>query len=169
MAHDARAIANCIIQLAWNERLPLTHLSLQKILFFAHAWHLAKFDQALIGQGFEAWQYGPVVRVVYDQLKSNKAKPIERKLVRLDIETGAWVEASALLTELEADFLTKLYHYYSKYDASVLVDLTHEAGGPWEKIWTKAVENVVPGMGISDDEIKSWMLRGGGRGAKIAH
>jgi len=164
MGHDARAVANFFIETACREQHILTHLALQKILFFAHAWHLAKFDRPLIGQQFEAWQYGPVIRVVYDQLKDLKKKPIDRLLNKIDINSGAWIKSDYHFSEEENLFLSGLFKYYSKFHAGTLVDLTHDKDGPWEKIWNMSVDNAVPGMAIPNQNIKLWILRGGGRG-----
>ena len=166
MAHDARAVANFFIEKSWHEHGVITHLSLQKIIFFAHAWHLAKYDLPLVGQKFEAWQYGPVVRVVYDQLKDFKDRPINTLLKKLNLDSGTWEFAASGFGQDEATFLTDLFQYYSKFHAGKLVDLTHESEGPWEKIWKFSVDNAVPGMVIPDEEIKIWILRGGGRGGK---
>lgn len=48
---------------------PMSHLKLQKLLFYCDAYHLAYFDQELIEDCFEAWVHGPVSRKVYDSLK----------------------------------------------------------------------------------------------------
>ncbi|WP_313617856.1 Panacea domain-containing protein [Agrobacterium sp.] len=164
MPYDARAVANFFIETAWREKNSLTHLSLQKIIFFAHAWHLAKYGNPLIGQKFEAWQYGPVVRVVYDQLKDCKDRPIDKRLRKLDLTSGRWVEVECDFKDEEMSFLSNLFQYYSKFHAGKLVDLTHDKEGPWEKIWNMSVDKAVPGMIIPDEDIKLWILRGGGRG-----
>jgi uncharacterized phage-associated protein len=50
----------------------MSHLKLQKLLYYCEAYHLAYFDTSLIHQDFEAWVHGPVCREVFIQLK-NKA------------------------------------------------------------------------------------------------
>lgn len=169
MAYDGRSIANFFLRLAWEERLPVSHLAIQKILFFAHAWHLGRSGEPLIGQSFEAWKYGPVLRVVYDQLKRFKDMPVTSPLLKIDIETGNWIEATVDLSGEDCEFLGGIFNYYSKFHAGQLVDLTHVADGPWAKIWNKAVENAVPGMVIPDEEIKLWILREGRREGSSTH
>src|SRR5208282_4587731 len=44
-------------------------LKLQKLVYFAHGWHLALRDQPLIDELVEAWDYGPVVPSLYHQFK----------------------------------------------------------------------------------------------------
>ncbi|MBA3519059.1 MAG: DUF4065 domain-containing protein [Rhizobiales bacterium] len=73
-------IANYFLDRADAGGQPISPLSLLKILYFAHAWHLAKSGEALVGQPFEAWQYGPVNRVVYSQIKQFGRSPIQGRL-----------------------------------------------------------------------------------------
>jgi uncharacterized phage-associated protein len=77
MAYDARAIANFLLDYAAAKEQPVTIMSLLKILYFAHAWHLAKCGRPLTGQPFEAWKYGPVSRVVHEQFEGNGSCPIQ--------------------------------------------------------------------------------------------
>ena len=39
--YDARAVANFLLDLADERSVPLTQMSLLKILYFAHGWYLA--------------------------------------------------------------------------------------------------------------------------------
>ena len=66
--HDARAVANFLLDAADTHNITLSITSLLKIIYFAQGWHLAKYNRPLIGQSFEAWEFGPVIRVVYDSL-----------------------------------------------------------------------------------------------------
>lgn len=47
----------------------MSHLKLQKILFYVQAYHLAYFEQEIIDDDFEAWVHGPVSRKIYNLLK----------------------------------------------------------------------------------------------------
>ena len=48
---------------------PMSHLKLQKLLFYCDAYCLAYFGQELITDQFEAWVHGPVSRKVFNELK----------------------------------------------------------------------------------------------------
>ena len=60
--------ADHVIAVAKENRLPITNLQLQKVMYFA--FKLAKEDQIIeestlrkmYDQPFEVWQYGPVIR-----------------------------------------------------------------------------------------------------------
>jgi len=47
----------------------MSHLKLQKLLFYVEAYHLAYFGESIINDEFEAWVHGPVSRKVYNALK----------------------------------------------------------------------------------------------------
>ncbi len=63
--------ADHVIAVAKENRLPITNLQLQKVMYFA--FKLAKEDQIIeestlrkmYDQPFEVWQYGPVIREQY--------------------------------------------------------------------------------------------------------
>ncbi|MGI9001096.1 MAG: Panacea domain-containing protein [Pseudonocardia sp.] len=45
----------------------ITTWKLQKLAYYAQAWHLVKYGTRLFVDDFEAWAQGPVVRVLYNQ------------------------------------------------------------------------------------------------------
>lgn len=48
---------------------PMSHLKLQKLVYYCDAYSLAYFGKPLITDDFEAWVHGPVCRRLYDSLK----------------------------------------------------------------------------------------------------
>ena len=54
----------------------LTPLKLQKLIYYAHGWHLAIRNAPLIDEVIEAWEYGPVVPNVYHEFKKFGNRPI---------------------------------------------------------------------------------------------
>jgi uncharacterized phage-associated protein len=154
--HDARAIANFFLDRADARGIKLSIMTLLKVLYFAHAWYLAKENKALIAQPFEAWEYGPVNRVVYDQFKHLGKSPIDVRAVSFDPNLAKF---STTLYNLDADtmdFLSNIFDYYSQFDPFKLSDLTHEKDSPWDIVWTAAKTRAVPGMYIPDDLIAAW-------------
>lgn len=62
---DSVVLANYILK----HYGPMSHLKLQKLLFYCDAYCLAFFGRELISDRFEAWVHGPVCRKVYDEMK----------------------------------------------------------------------------------------------------
>ena len=154
--HDARSVANFFLDRSSRAGVPITAMTLLKVLYFAHAWHLAKHDKPLIAQPFEAWRRGPVCRVVYDQVKNRGSRPIESRLVSFDPINCAFCETAYDFDAEQGKFLSNIFDYYSRFHPFRLSDLTHEDGSPWDVVWKEAEHRAVPGMIISDDLIKNW-------------
>ncbi len=69
-ATTAIAASNQFLKFAQDEpQYTFDQMKLQKLLFYAHAWHLAYDRGPLFENDFEAWPWGPVVRNVYMQIK----------------------------------------------------------------------------------------------------
>lgn len=156
MIHDARAAANFFIDRATRHSMELTVMTLLKVLYFAHAWHLAKYQRPLIAQPFEAWKHGPVNRVVYEQLKGLGARPISEKLTSFNIENCIFEETPYHFDDETEKFLANIFDYYSRFHAFTLSDLTHEEGSPWHTKWSEAEKRAVPGMVIPNELIMKW-------------
>lgn len=62
---DSVVLANYILK----HYGPMSHLKLQKLLFYCDAYCLAFFGNELISDKFEAWVHGPVCRKVYNEMK----------------------------------------------------------------------------------------------------
>ena len=161
MVFDARHIANAMLDIAEDEKISLSHLALQKILFFAHAWTLAATDKPLVGQPFEAWKFGPVIRVVFEQLKGSSAPIGAKRLKCLNIESGNYEIPEVNLDAETERLLSSTVRYYGRFHAGKLVDLTHDTDGPWDKVWRMAGDKAVLGMVIRNNDIKSWALTRG--------
>jgi len=83
MSHDGRAVANFVLDVCEQAGREVTNLSLQKIVFFCHAWSLAVRKEPLVKHEFEAWQFGPVLQYLYREFKVAEREPIrERVLAR---------------------------------------------------------------------------------------
>lgn len=163
MGKDARAIANYFLDCAVEYGQQLSPMSLLKVLYFAHAWHLAKFKAPLVAQPFEAWERGPVNRVVYEQVKKFGKNAITEKLRVLDPKTVKFVPATCELSDEQKEFLKNIFSYYGRFHAFKLSDLTHVEGTPWDVVWKAAEKGAVPGMWISNDLILDWFEKTGGR------
>ena len=77
MTFDIHQIADYFISKANADAGdPITHLKLQKVIYYAQAWYLALNDEDLVDDEFEAWVHGPVVRVLYDRFQGVNWQPI---------------------------------------------------------------------------------------------
>lgn len=152
MTFDGREIANFVLDRCELRQRPVTNLSLQKLVYFCHAWSLTRFNKPLVRHSFEAWQHGPVLQYLYREFKEFDDRPITSRARKLDPVTGQRRVAEYAFDPTMQAMLEQVVDFYSQLSAFDLVRLTHVNGGPWEKVWHH--EGVVnPGMKINDDEI----------------
>ena len=115
----------------------ITNLKLNKLLYFAQGWYLSKYNEPLFGEQIEAWNLGPVVPSVYQAYK-----PLGKKHIMIDRDEDSFDESKVSAEQLE--LLIDVYNYYSKYSANELVDMTHVKDSPWDKVYVKNENKVIP-------------------------
>jgi uncharacterized phage-associated protein len=158
LARDVREVANAILSIAEDAGFRISNAALNKIVYFAHGWHLAINDAPLVDSAFEAWQFGPVHPQIYRQLKGLGNKSIRRgqRLTEIDLHTGDDKPVEPNLSDAELQFCKKIVLFYGKYSASRLIQISHEPGAPWDQVWEQAGRASLPGMVISDTITKGY-------------
>lgn len=123
--HDSRAIANIFVGKSHQADTKLSITQLVKLVYFAHGWTLGYTDKILISDPVEAWQFGPVVPVVYNTFRPQ----------------GILISAPAIndrgqpyvtdVNDVEFDIISNVYTEYSGLSPFELSALTHEENTPW--------------------------------------
>jgi len=125
----AANVARILIELAEQDRdvdqEPMTHMRLQKLLYYVQGWSLARRGQRAFDDRLEAWEHGPVVPVLYRQLKDNGKKPIDL----------SQLEKGEVDSDLKA-FIASVWLDYRSHSAIRLRGMTHEES-PWKDAWDK--------------------------------
>ena len=106
-----------------SDKKNVTNKKLQKLLYYAQAWHLVFKGKPLFKDKIEAWVHGPTVGIIYDQFKSFGYNNIEK-----DIETNNFKKISKSVL----DILDEVWRVYGKYDGNFLELLTH-GETPWQE------------------------------------
>lgn len=116
------AVARYLIWLAQAEAEPdfLTHMRLQKLLYYVQGWSLATRGKQLFDARFEAWRHGPVVRSIYPHFADYRDEPIAAS------EAGSKIE----LNDDDKLFVASVWSHYREFSASALRDMTHREP-PW--------------------------------------
>lgn len=63
----------------------LTNLKLQKLLYYAQAWHLALKGEGLFAEDFQAWVHGPVLPTQYRRFSEFRWRPITTDVAKPDL------------------------------------------------------------------------------------
>jgi uncharacterized phage-associated protein len=150
---DATAVANHVLWRANKDKVDISPMKLQKILYFLHGTYLSITGESLIDEGFRRWDYGPVIPSVYHELKIYGGLPIDDYIKKYDKEKGEFIPFfvnTRALPRFE-DILDQVWNKYSKFSAIKLSNLTHESDSPWAK--------TAPNNRIPDDVIAEYFTR----------
>ncbi len=166
MLHSAIAVANYFVVKGVKENRPVDAMKLQKLLYFAHGWHLALYGEPLLSERVEAWSYGPVVPTAYREFKHNGRSPIEFPAFewpggRREASGPLFSRRAAQVTNARAvGLLDKIWEVYGGYSGTQLADMTHAKDGPWYQVWAgEAQRGAVRGIDIGDDLIGDYFKR----------
>lgn len=75
--YNAMDVANYIVKKAIDRQQPVTHLKLQKLLYYVVAKYLKDTGEYLIAEPIYKWQFGPVVKEVYHAFKTYGSEVIK--------------------------------------------------------------------------------------------
>jgi len=132
-------IADYFIWLANETGSFVSNLKLQKLVYYAQAWHLALYETPLFLEDFEAWVHGPVIPTLYQKYKSFGWQPILE-------------DAKPNLPENIQEFLHEVTEEYFACDAYELEQMTH-IEDPWN-LARGGLRSDIPSNAIIN---KTWM------------
>lgn len=126
-------IANTILDKAFNERIPITQMKLQKLIYILYKEYLQRTKKSLFGESFQAWKYGPVLTSVYDQFKQFKGNNID-EYYYIYIDGKKYYEKVNLKSSEEfTNILESVWNEYKNYSGIELSRFTHQEGTAWDK------------------------------------
>ncbi len=152
-------VANFFIQTAIDAGCTdLSQLKLQKLVYFAHGWHLGLSGNPLFSEPVQAWRYGPVIQSLRREFRAFGSLPINKKARDIKIENGVLREYDVPLKEPEAisPFLSRIWDLYGKFTPIQLTNMTHEEGTPWHQIAVHYQFQIPLGITIPNDLIQSY-------------
>jgi uncharacterized phage-associated protein len=104
-----REIANYFIWLASQSNVEINAYKLQKLVYYAQAWHLAIYGTQLFNADFQAWVHGPVIPDLLEKYQSQFSwEPIVERIDR------------PKLSEEIGEFLEEVADAYLEYDDETL-------------------------------------------------
>lgn len=137
MAISALSAARALCEMRdWK----LSNLALQKILYIAHMAYLGRTGEPLFAEHIEAWDYGPVVPVVYQRVRGFGSGPIKNVF--------HWIAAIPEGTA-EYEILKETETATRDLSPSQLVSITHWPEGAWAKVYRPGARGII----IQDKDI----------------
>ena len=98
---QASKIADYFICLANQSGSFINNSKLQKLVYYAQAWHLALYDSPLFEEDFEAWSPGPVIPGLFEEYKKFGWKPILKEVAPPELPQ----KLQSFLEEIARDYL----------------------------------------------------------------
>jgi uncharacterized phage-associated protein/uncharacterized Zn finger protein (UPF0148 family) len=122
----------------------ISHLKLQKLVYYAQAWTLVFFNKPILEEDFQAWVHGPIIPNLYSNYNKFGKNPIPKVTV-LD---------ESIFDKDEKLILEGIWNVYGKYNAKYLEALIHEED-PWRNARGDCKEdeqcmNVITKEGMKD-------------------
>lgn len=138
-SYSAKEIANYFLELSAQK--DISPLKIQKLVYIAHGWHLALYEEPLVRDELaEAWEYGPVFPSIYHEFKRFGAGPILEPALDWIYSLGEWRSQVPYIKpddERTIAFLNRIWELYGRFSAGELSAMTHEEGSPWRQIREK--------------------------------
>lgn len=134
MAYSPTMIANNILSRAFAEKVDLTPMKLQKILYFVASEYQKATGRPLLEESFSTWAYGPVVYSVYDEFRAFSKRPI--KHYARDARGDAFMIDESEDIELK-HAIERVWDKARKMSAKKLSEITHLDDSAWDKAFQK--------------------------------
>ncbi len=139
-------VADFFIDSALNDpENNMTNMRINKLLYFAQGWSLARYGKPLFTDEIEAWDYGPVVPPIYHRLKTSGRDKIKGVMDE---------DYASHFTKQESRLLIDILHAYDRYSTAGLVEMTHQPGTPWS-----LAKREGRGAIISKDSMKAYFSK----------
>lgn len=115
-----------------------SNLQLQKLVYLCQLFHLGHVDgKPLFHEYFEAWDYGPVVPVLYHELKMFGANKVRRY-------SGLPTDADFSSSEETKRIVDRIVVLGMESTPGYMIQLTHQKGGAWERHYQREQSNIIP-------------------------
>lgn len=105
----------------------MTHKKLQKLCYYAQAWHCALLKKSLFDEEIQAWVHGPVIPALYPKYADYKWNNIPKKRI------------APVIPPKTRNVLEAVYDTYGGFSGDQLERLTHS-----EEPWIKARGDLRP-------------------------
>lgn len=159
MPYSAPLVAYAFVKKGLESGKPVTQMKLQKMVYFAHGYHLAKYGEPLIKEDFEAWQFGPVAPSIYNEFNLHGSDPIV-------IEEPPKLEQELRNLSPEAwDAINYTWDATKNLSAYKLSNWTHKTGSPW----AAAYQPNIMGTIIPNNAIKTYFTQFLSANVRAAH
>lgn len=153
LPYKSTSVAAYFLRLGEREEVHISHMKLQKLIYFAHGWCLAISSKHLIEENIEAWKFGPVIGSVYQTFRSFGSAPITGPLT-INLSDFKDLESD----DFAVDLIERVWSVYKQFTAFQLSEMTHMDESPWEKAMQKGNLEKRSNVTIDNQLIKQYFV-----------
>lgn len=133
-------------------KVPCTHLSLEKLVYFAYADYLCEHSKRLFEDQIFAFVHGPVVDSVYKTYRRSGSQHLQPTGPEKDSDVQANADEMPARSRIlfardgieKLVSINKTIEKYGGFTPGTLVSLTHRDGSPWSRVDHSQPYQVVP-------------------------
>ena len=141
-------ISNNILKRAFDEEVSVSPMKLQKLLYFVASDYAKHTGAPLLSEQFQAWDYGPVVRSVYDEFRSFGGSAIR---AYAKDATGASKMVKESKNEDLRESLDRIWGKAKDVSAVRLSRITHIEGSAWYNTFQQGRSGSIPDEALRAD------------------
>lgn len=150
MSYKAIDVARYIVNYSNDMEYGITHLKLQKMLYFVQGYFFMDKGSECFSDEMEAWGLGPVVRNVWEEFKSSGSANIQKihSILIFDTPGDVWSVRripyiNTIKDREDLRRINEVVDLFKNYSASRMVDITHSQK-PWKSVYVPHKNNIIP-------------------------
>lgn len=126
-------LAKYIIARLQKEKIECKHVKLQKLVYFCYEKYLIKYQKKLFKEKIYAWKYGPVVKLLYDKIKSVDLKHMDS--IKLKVDSEERIPRQRIIFSEDGldklEVIDEVIEAYKYKTAEELIIISHQEGSAW--------------------------------------
>ncbi|TAN66821.1 DUF4065 domain-containing protein [Paraclostridium sordellii 8483] len=141
--YNVLEVAQHVVNKSIEIEKPVTHLKLQKMLYYIQAAFLVEHGEPCFNKEFENWKHGPVVPEIYSEYRRYMNKPIkevQEETLEMYINTNFSLSVRRIkynkndFKKCDLELIDKVIDSYQDENPWDMVKKTHEED-PWKETY----------------------------------
>ena len=145
--YSALEIACYITNYCNKKDYNITHLRLEKILYFIQLYYVKEIGSILFWEDIEAWSFGPIIPEVYRQFRQYCSFLIDPIEEYWDLSEGLWKEKKkkyiSCINQKDKNNINKVVDMCEKYSTTELISISRNQT-PWIKAYRRNMIRKIP-------------------------
>jgi uncharacterized phage-associated protein len=142
-------VSNNILKRSFDDDISVSPMKLQKLLYFVASEYAKTAKKPLFNEQFQAWDYGPVVRSVYDEFRPFGGGPIRGYAKDAAGKSKMINEAK---DEQLRESIDRVWEHAKDLSAVRLSRITHNQGSAWFDTFQRQRSGLISNEALQADK-----------------